>query len=110
MGVSSESLPVILFAAGLSTRMGKNKLLMDVEGEPLVRKTASLYLHSRAGKIFVVTGYRSEEVREALIGLPLAFVHNSRFASGKSTSIAEGVLALPADSPESCLRRPTCLS
>jgi molybdenum cofactor cytidylyltransferase len=98
MVVHSENLPVILFAAGLSTRMAKNKLLLNLEGEPLVRKTASLYLSSGAGKVYVVTGYQSEEAQDALAGLPVSFVYNGKFASGKSTSIAAGIRALPEDS------------
>ncbi|MGE0499978.1 MAG: NTP transferase domain-containing protein [Rhizobiaceae bacterium] len=87
----------VVLAAGRSTRMGgPNKLLARFDGEPLVRRTVSRVLESRAAKVTVVTGHQSERIQEALVGLKVAFAHNADFATGLSSSIRTGVAALPA--------------
>ncbi len=85
----------VLLAAGLSSRMGaRNKLLIDIEGEPLVRRTALTYLAAGAD-VHVVVGHEAEAVRAALADLPLTFVDNPRFAEGQQTSVRAGLDSLP---------------
>ncbi|MCE8548441.1 NTP transferase domain-containing protein [Ruegeria pomeroyi] len=51
----------ILLAAGLSRRMGaRNKLLMSVAGEPMVRHLAQTYLSILTTPLTVVTGHDSD--------------------------------------------------
>ena len=98
---SAESSPppkaaVVLLAAGLSSRMGaRNKLLIDIDGEPLVRRTARTYLAAGAD-VYAVVGHEAAAVRAALADLPLAFVENPRFAEGQQTSVRAGLDRLPA--------------
>ena len=85
---------VVLLAAGLSSRMGaRNKLLIDIEGEPLVRRTARTYL-AAAADVHAVVGHEAAAVRAALAGLPLTFVENPRYAEGQQTSVRAGLDAL----------------
>lgn len=91
--------PVIVLAAGRSSRMGgSNKLLADLGGKPLVRHTVEHALAADIGPVVVVTGHQEEVVRRALDGLDVRFVHNSAFAEGLSTSLRAGIAALEADS------------
>ena len=72
--------PPSVLAAGLSSRMGHNKLLADVGGKPLVRRVVEAALASGACKpvIVVVTGNDAERCRsQALAGLPVAIVRES---------------------------------
>src|SRR6516162_7098517 len=70
----------VLLAAGLSRRMaGRNKLLIEILGEPLVRRSAKVYLAAGAD-VYVVLGHEGDLVREALAGLPLSFVENPQYA------------------------------
>ncbi len=86
----------ILLAAGLSHRMGaRNKLLLPVNGAPLVRGVARTYVDAIDGPVTVVTGYESEKVRNALVGLPVVFAHNQDFAKGQPGSVATGLEAAP---------------
>ncbi len=86
---------VVLVAAGLSSRMGeRNKLLIGIGGEPLVRRTARAYLEA-GGNVHVVVGYEADAVRQALAGLPLSFVENPRFADGQATSVRAGLEGTP---------------
>ncbi len=91
----------VVLAAGLSARFRAeggleiSKLVVSVDGKPLVRHAVEAALASRARPVVVVTGYAREAVEAALTGLPVVFVDNADFASGLSSSLKIGVAALP---------------
>ena len=88
----------LVLAAGRSRRMGAaNKLLEDFGGMPLVRRAVLAALESRAETVTVVTGHMEKEVRKALGGLKVAFVHNGDYGDGLSTSLQAGLAALAPD-------------
>lgn len=88
----------LVLAAGRSSRMGeRNKLLLPVDGEPMVRRAALAALASRARPVVVVTGYQQEAVTAALAGLDVEIVVNPHFAAGMSTSLKAGLAALPGE-------------
>ena len=87
----------IVLAAGQSSRMGTNKLLSDVGGKSLVRRAAQAAADSAAISTLVVTGNGSENVRAALAGLPVSFANNPDFPKGLSSSLRQGLSALPDD-------------
>ncbi len=94
----SVSVAAVVLAAGQSRRMeGQNKLLMEIDGKPLVRRTVETVLASRAKQVVVVTGHQENEVKDALKGLDVTVVHNPKFADGLSTSLQTGLDALPVD-------------
>lgn len=84
----------ILLAAGLSNRMGVNKLLLPVEGEPLVRRTARRALSGGLDPLMVVLGYQAEAVSEAIADLPCRVVFNPEYERGQASSLRSGVAAL----------------
>lgn len=86
----------ILLAAGSATRMGTNKLLLDLAGEPLVRRAARRALEAGLDPLLVVVGHESARIREALGGLPCTFVPNGAWSRGQSTSVAAGAAAVPS--------------
>jgi molybdenum cofactor cytidylyltransferase len=89
--------PVVLLAAGRSSRMGgPNKLLASFDGKPLIRRAAECALASKASGAIVVTGHQRERVQEALAGLDLSFAANPDFASGLSSSLKAGIARVPA--------------
>ena len=59
-----------------------NKLLADVGGKPMVRHVVEAALASQARPVLVVTGHQADDVRAALAGLDVAFVHQSRLRDG----------------------------
>ncbi len=87
----------IVLAAGLSSRMGSNKLLQSVRGKPLVRHAVEAALRSAASPVVVVTGKDGAEVRRALAPLAPLFVDNPDFSKGLSTSLKRGLSALSED-------------
>lgn len=85
----------ILLAGGTSSRMGRNKLLLDVEGEPLVRRAARRASSSGLSPVIVVLGHEAERVRGELSGLPCQVVVNPRFERGITSSLGTGLEAVP---------------
>jgi molybdenum cofactor cytidylyltransferase len=89
------SVAAVILAAGRSTRMGANKLIADLGGKALIRRTAEAVLASRARPVFLVTGHEPQKLAESLAGLDLVRVRNRRHAEGLSTSLIAGIAALP---------------
>jgi molybdenum cofactor cytidylyltransferase len=90
----------VVLAAGSSRRMGERyKLLLDVGGEPMIRRTVRNVLAFAPVETVVVTGHRAEAVEAALTGLPVKTVRNPDHAEGQPTSVVAGVraLSLPCD-------------
>ena len=90
-----NSLGTILLAAGSSSRLGQSKQLLDMDGEPLVRRQARLLLSLKPACLVVVTGAEQHAVEQALEGLPVRAVHNPRWADGMGHSLACGIAAMP---------------
>jgi molybdenum cofactor cytidylyltransferase len=87
----------ILLAAGKSSRMGENKMLAEIDGRPMIARTAQRLLASRARPIIAVLGNAAEAVDAALGRLPVERVMNPDYAEGMATSLVKGLAALPAD-------------
>lgn len=87
----------LMLAAGKSSRMGENKMLAEIDGRPMVARTAQRLLAARARPIIAVLGNQAEAVDAAIGKLPLERVTNPNFAEGLSTSIKRGLAALPGD-------------
>jgi molybdenum cofactor cytidylyltransferase len=87
----------LLLAAGQSRRMGSNKLLEEIDGRPMIARTAQRLLSSRARPIVAVLGNQAGAVDAALGKLPVERVHNPAYAEGLSTSLKRGLETLPPD-------------
>ena len=83
----------IVLAAGFARRMGRQKLLLELRGKPVVRWSVEAILPHVADTV-VVTGQDDEAVRAALDGLPVRFAVNPRPQAGQGSSIAVGAAAL----------------
>ena len=83
----------IILAAGLSKRLGRNKLLLPLGDETVLRKTAKAVLESAVSEVILVTGHEETEVKQAVGGLDVRLAHNPRYAEGQSTSMVAGVEA-----------------
>jgi molybdenum cofactor cytidylyltransferase len=99
----------VVLAAGMSTRMGRNKLLLNFRDKPLVVHAVDTLLASTVSEIIVVLGHESEKVWDQLeeyVGpgpgkaqkRRVRLVSNPDYREGLSTSVRTGVQAV---SPES---------
>jgi molybdenum cofactor cytidylyltransferase len=85
----------VVLAAGASSRMGRQKLLLPLAGgEPLVRRTVARVAAAGLDDVVVVLGSDAEAVGAALAGLGVRTVVNPRHAEGQSTSLRAGLAAL----------------
>lgn len=86
----------LVLAAGRSTRFGaSNKLLADIGGEPVLRRTVKAVLASGVSSVTVVTGHMADEVRAALDGLDVRFAQSPHYRDGLSASLKAGLATLP---------------
>lgn len=80
-----------LLAAGTGTRFGEgNKLLADLDGEPVVARAARTLAESSIDACVAVVGHDREAVAEALPA-DVAVVANPDYDSGQSASVRRGV-------------------
>jgi molybdenum cofactor cytidylyltransferase len=96
-GREAAAVAGLLLAAGTSSRMGSNKLLFDVGGESLLRRSARRALAGGLEPLLVVVGHQAERAREALAGLPCRTVENPLYEQGITSSLLAGVAALPPE-------------
>jgi molybdenum cofactor cytidylyltransferase len=81
----------VVLAAGASTRMGTQKLLLPFGGEPLVRRAVRQVCDAGFDDVLVVLGSDHEATLAALEGLPVRHAINTQFASGMGSSFRTGV-------------------
>jgi molybdenum cofactor cytidylyltransferase len=81
----------VVLAAGSSSRMGENKLLLSLDGQPLVARAVRAAAAAGLAPIVVVLGHEAERVRAALAGLACRAVINPDHARGKGTSLQFGI-------------------
>lgn len=95
-------LRIIVMASGLSRRFGENKLLVDIDGKPMVHHvlenvSAFLRKHPDKGTGIVVSSY--DEILDTGKRLGLRCVHNLHSEKGQAESIKLGLL-LPLDAAD----------
>lgn len=83
----------VVLAAGFARRMGRQKLLLNLEGKAVVRWAVER-LASHVEDLVVVTGQDDAPIRGALAGLAVRYAVNPNPQSGQGSSIAVGVGAL----------------
>src|SRR5262245_17972717 len=88
----------IVPAAGLSSRMGQNKLLMRFRGKSLIEHAVDTLMASGIDEIVVVLGHEANLVHSRLEGKGIHFVDNPDYRAGLSTSVRTGIGAAPKES------------
>jgi len=89
-----ERIAAVVLAAGASSRMGRNKLLLHVAGETLVRRAVRHAAAAVEGEVVVVVGHDAAEVTPETARLRCRTVHNPAYARGMSSSLRVGLESL----------------
>ena len=84
----------IVPAAGMSTRMGRNKLLLAFRDKPLIARAVDTLLESEVDQVVVVLGHEADKVKAELQGRQVTIVENPNYGQGMSTSIRVGLGAV----------------
>ncbi len=87
----------LVMAAGRSSRMGANKLLLDDGGHPIIATVVDHALAAGLAEVAVVCGHQEAEIRKALAGKAVRIVPCPDFATGMSASLRCGIRALSQD-------------
>jgi molybdenum cofactor cytidylyltransferase len=87
----------ILLAAGTSSRMGSNKLLLELDGESVLRGAARRALAGGLSPLIVILGHEPAEARREIEDLPCRWALNPLYEQGVNTSLKHGVGSLPPE-------------
>jgi molybdenum cofactor cytidylyltransferase len=94
----------MILAAGESSRMGRDKALLDYRGSTFLNHLISLFL-PRLSPVVVVLGHNAPAIRAAIAAEPAAesadlrVVVNDRYKLGMLSSLQAGIRALPPGAP-----------
>lgn len=91
---STDRVAAVVLAAGSSTRMGRNKLILSVDGQPMIRGIVEAANRAALDPVLVVLGHESERVEAALQGLAVRFATNASHEAGMTSSLRTGIGAL----------------
>lgn len=84
----------IILAAGASTRMGRSKQLLKIDGQTLLKKTVSTVLSAGVNHTVVVLGANAAEHEKEINDLPVSIIINPNWKLGIGSSIKAGVKEL----------------
>jgi molybdenum cofactor cytidylyltransferase len=85
----------VVLAAGLSSRMGVQKLMLPFGGKTVVAHILDQLLASSIGEVHVVVGHEAERISRELSGRPVSIVNNPGYKSGMLSSVRCGLQNLP---------------
>ncbi|HLB67801.1 MAG TPA: NTP transferase domain-containing protein [Thermoplasmata archaeon] len=84
----------IVLAAGTSSRMGQPKVLVRIDGRPVLDRVLGALRASRVKQILVVLGPQASRVRREVPLDGATVVVNPHYAKGMSTSLRAGIASL----------------
>lgn len=85
----------IVLAAGYSSRMGTQKLLLPIGQGTVISHIVNQLIKSKVIKTYVVVGHQADQVTKELSDLPVTIIHNPEYKSGMLSSVRAGLLNIP---------------
>lgn len=99
-------IPAIVLAAGKSTRMGRMKAMLPVDGrDSFLTRIVRTFRDAGVERVIVVLGHEADALREALerSGLKVEVVVNAGFEAGQLSSLLVGLRAADVPGTEGVL-------
>ena len=90
-----DEIAAIVLAAGASTRMGKQKLLMPFKGKTIIETVIRNIEPVLNDNILVVLGSHRREIKKQIGNLPVKFCINENYLDGMLSSVICGFMNLP---------------
>jgi molybdenum cofactor cytidylyltransferase len=90
---SERTVAGVVLAAGTSTRMGSNKLFLEINGETIVHRAVRRAIEAGLDPVIVVVGHEADRTREAIDTLRCQPVFNPNFEAGVNSSLRAGIYA-----------------
>ena len=85
---------LVILAAGKSTRMKENKLLLKINSETLIQHVVKTAKKSSVDEMVVVLGHEAARIKEQLANLDCKLVTNENYTKGQSESVKVGLAAV----------------
>ena len=85
----------IILAAGASTRMKSQKLLLSFNGKTIIETVVENAANSVKSNVMVVLGSHREQIKAQLVNYPVKFCVNKNYLDGMMSSVICGFNALP---------------
>ncbi|MFV0269963.1 MAG: NTP transferase domain-containing protein [Draconibacterium sp.] len=93
---SKKKVWCLILAAGESTRMKQQKLLMPWNGKTVVETTIEKAMASEADEVLVVTGSHRSEIESLLKPLDVKIVVNESYQDGMLSTVLCGIKTIPS--------------
>lgn len=93
----------VVLSAGASSRMGRPKALLPVDGVPFIERIVRALEHTDVDRTLVVLGHNAEVMREAIAYLGVDTVVNPDYARGQLSSLHTAIRALDGEPVEAIL-------
>jgi molybdenum cofactor cytidylyltransferase len=84
----------VILSAGESSRMGRPKALLPVDGVRFIEKIVTALRSTRVGEIIAVLGHNAEEMREKINDLPVKIVVNPEYKQGQLSSLITAIRSI----------------
>jgi molybdenum cofactor cytidylyltransferase len=95
-GTPSVMIVAVILSAGESSRMGRPKALLPIDGVRFIDKIVTSLRLARIGKIMVVLGHNAEEMRQKISDLHVDLVINPDYKQGQLTSLRAAICSIEA--------------
>jgi molybdenum cofactor cytidylyltransferase len=87
----------VVLSAGESSRMGRPKALLPIEGQKFIERIIRVIGQSRVGRTIVVLGHHADELRGQIEHLPIQMVLNSDYQKGQLSSLQAAIRHIKND-------------
>lgn len=77
----------VVLSAGESSRMGRPKALLPIQGQKFIERIIRVIGQSRVGRTIVVLGHHADQLRGKIEHLPVEVVINPDYRSGQLSSL-----------------------
>ena len=84
----------VVLSAGESSRMGKPKALLPVQGVPFIERIVLSLKSTKVGKIILVLGHNADELIPKISHLPATVLINREYKKGQLSSLLLGIRQL----------------
>ena len=89
-----KNVGIVILAAGASTRMGRPKQLLPLNGQPLLLHSVDEALSTSVSDVVVVLGSDPDTYRDLLETYPVKLVVNDAWRGGIGSSVKAGLMAI----------------
>ena len=87
----------VVLSAGESSRMGRPKALLPIQGQKFIERIIRVIAQSRVGRTIVVLGHQADQLRGQIEHLPVEVVINPDYRSGQLSSLQAAIRHISND-------------